>query len=254
MSRVIARATVEFLIFNVQKDHGMALSPNITSFSGANGSIFTVDGESVEAENANRSWSLTEPDANTLEFSVHSGDYWSSGSWSDLTNDGGANRSEIQFSPTYSAGTQINISETLTIQPGPTNTASFLALNQLHSTTQSPPAPFSLQLDQSDHLEVILQSPSTQWNRVYLSPNPIVRGQPMDLNFQLNMDPSGNGYVGVWLDGVQIVNYHGAVGATGAQYYWKEGIYRGPAAEAITADFSNVQITTPLMPVPQTHR
>jgi hypothetical protein len=67
----------------------------------------------------------------------------------------------------------------------------------------------------------------------------------MDLNFQLNMNPNGNGYVGVWLDGAQIVNYHGAVGAAGAEYYWKEGIYRGGGAtEAITADFSNVQITT----------
>ena len=227
---------------------------NITSFSGANGSHFTVNGESVQAENANQSWSLTEPNANTLQFSVHSGDNWTSGSWSDAVNDGGANRSEIQFSPTYSAGTQINISETLTVQPGPTNTASFLALNQLHSTTQSPPAPFYLGLDTSDHLEVILQSPNTSWDRVYRSPNPIVRGQAMDLNFQLNMGPSGSGYVGVWLDGTQIVNYHGAVGATGSEYYWKEGIYRGPAAETITADFSNVQITTLPMPFPQSDR
>src|ERR1700738_337380 len=96
------------------KGYGMA---NITSFSGANGSHFTVNGESVQAENANQSWSLTEPNANTLQFSVHSGDNWTSGSWSDAVNDGGANRSEIQFSPTYSAGTQINISETLTVQP-----------------------------------------------------------------------------------------------------------------------------------------
>jgi hypothetical protein len=232
---------LEFLIINVQEGHGMA---NITSFSAASGSQFTVDGQSVEAANANKSWSLTEPDANTLQFSVHSGDNWSTSGWSDATNDRGANRSEIEFSQKYAAGTQINVSEQLTIQPGPTNTASFLDLNQLHSTTQSPPSPFTLQLDKSDHLEVVLQSPNNSYNLVYRSPDPIVRGQPMNLNFQLNMNPNGNGYVGVWLDGNQIVNYHGAVGATGSEYYWKEGIYRGSAAETMTADFSNVQITT----------
>jgi hypothetical protein len=68
------------------------------------------------------------------------------------------------------------------------------------------------------------------------------------------MGPSGNGYVGVWLDGTQILNYHGAVGATGSQYYWKEGIYRGPAAETITADFSNVQITNRPLRFPEPHR
>jgi Polysaccharide lyase len=229
---------------------GVTVVPNTTSFSGANGSRIMVGGIAASVQNANQPWSLTEPDANTLQFSVHSGDHWSTSGWSDLTNDAGAERSEIEFSPTYAVGTQINVSEQLTVQPGPTNTASFLVLNQLHATTQSPPSPFTLQLNKSDHLEVVLQSPNNSYNLVYRSPNPIVRGRTMDLNFQLNMDPSGNGYVDVWLDGVQIVNYHGAVGAAGAEYYWKEGIYRGAAAETITADFSNVQITTAPMLFP----
>jgi hypothetical protein len=38
---------------------GAMVVPNITSFSDANGSRFTVDGQSVEAENANQPWSLT---------------------------------------------------------------------------------------------------------------------------------------------------------------------------------------------------
>jgi hypothetical protein len=232
---------------------GVTIVPNVNSFSGANGSTITVNGYTAGVQNANQTWSLTQVDANTLRFSVRSGDHWSTAGWSDLTNDKGANRSEIEFSPKYAAGTQINISEQLTIQPGPTNTASFLDLNQLHASTQSPPSPFTLQLDQSDHLAVILQSPHNSYNLVYRSPDPIVRGQAMNLNFELNMNPNGHGYVGVWLDGTQIVNYHGAVGATGAQYYWKEGIYRGSAAETITADFSNVQITTPQVSFPQSH-
>ncbi|UPK02263.1 heparin lyase I family protein [Bradyrhizobium sp. 170] len=228
---------------------GATVAPNINSFSGANGSIFTVDGYSAQAQNANQPWSLTQLNANTLQFSVRSGDRWSVGGYSD----NGANRSEIQFSPLYAAGTQINLSETITIQPGPTNTASWLCLTQLHATTNVAPtyAPFSVGLDRSDHLVVILQHPNqSSDNLVYRSPIPIVRGQPMDLDFQVNMGPSGGGYVGVWLDGTQIVNYHGPVGATNSEYYWKVGVYRGSAAETLTADFSNVQITTGPQAVP----
>jgi hypothetical protein len=236
---------------------GATVAPNITSFSGANGSIFTVDGYSAQAQNANRPWSLTKPNANTLQFSVRSGDHWSVGSYSDLTMNGGANRSEIQFSPLYAEGTQINMSETITVHPGPTNTASWLVLTQLHATTNVAPtySPFVVGLDTSDHLVVILQSPNQSWNNlVYRSPNPIVRGQPMNLNFQLIMGPSGGGYVGVWLDGAQIVNYHGPVGATNSEYYWKIGVYRGPATETIVVDYQGLQITTPSKSSPQPHR
>ncbi|MCK1511739.1 hypothetical protein IVB22_03980 [Bradyrhizobium sp. 190] len=137
---------------------GATGAPNITSFSGANGARFTVDGIGAQAQNANQPWSLTQRDANTLQFSVRSGDRWSVGNYSD----NGANRSEIQFSPLYAAGTQINMSETITIQPGPTNTASWLRLTQLHATTNVAPtyAPFSVGLDGSDHLVVILQHPN----------------------------------------------------------------------------------------------
>ena len=46
---------------------------NITSFSGGNGASVTADGMSAQVENANRSYSLTEPDSNTLRFEVQSG-------------------------------------------------------------------------------------------------------------------------------------------------------------------------------------
>ncbi|WP_035663540.1 hypothetical protein, partial [Bradyrhizobium sp. Ec3.3] len=110
----------------------MTTSPDITSFSATNMSHFMVDGDTVEAQNANQPWSLTNPDPNTLQFQVRSGDYWSTSGWSDLTNDGGANRSEIEF-PHVNAGTQINVSYGLTVQPGPVNNASFFELGHLDS-------------------------------------------------------------------------------------------------------------------------
>ena len=63
------------LCFN--KDDGMATTQsNITSFSGANSATVTVDGLNALVENANQSYSLTEPDSNTLRFEVRPGDHF----------------------------------------------------------------------------------------------------------------------------------------------------------------------------------
>jgi Polysaccharide lyase len=248
MWRVIACAAVEFPVFNVQKDHGMA---NITSFSAASGSLITVDGLAAYTQNANKSWSVTEPDSNTLQFSVHSGDHWSTNGWSDLTNDGGAERSEVSFNQLYSQGTQINVGYQLTVEPGSPNTASWFCLNQLHATTEGPP-PFFVGMD-GEHMQIGYNTKSGGMTVLWKDPNPIQRGHAYDMNVQLKMDPSGNGFIEVWRDGVQVVNYHGATGVAGAQYYWKEGIYRGPTtAETQTVDFSNLSITTGSAPAPAT--
>jgi hypothetical protein len=41
------------------------------------------------------------------------------------------------------------------------------------------------------------------------------------MNVQVNFDPDGNGYLNVWRDGVQIVNYQGAIEFAGATCYLK---------------------------------
>jgi hypothetical protein len=215
----------------------------IENFNAASGSRFKVDGREVSAQNGNKSWSLKNPDDHTLTFEVHHGDVWSTSGWDDSAN----NRSEIEFSQRWSAGTTITVTELLTVLPGPVSTAGHLDLNQLHTTDpQSPPCPFTLQIEENtDRLQVILQSPSNGWNRVYHASQPVVRGKVMDFKFEMNMNPSGNGFVKVWLDGSQIVDYRGAVGANSPQqYYWKQGIYRKNSSETISAIFSNVHITS----------
>jgi hypothetical protein len=237
----------------IKKDHGMA-SSTITSFSGTNGSKIALDGTTAIVQNANQPWSLTEPNSDTLQFSVEPGDHWSTSGWSDLTDDNGAERSEIAISPNYSAGTEVNISYGLTVEPGSTNTASWLVLNQMHATTEGSP-PFGIYMD-GEHMEIVVryQTPGTSTVHeavVYRDPNPIQRGQTYNMNIQVDFDPSGNGFLNVYRDGTQIVNYKGALGIPGAQYYWKEGIYRAAASETLTADYSNLQITTgaPTTPV-----
>ena len=44
------------------------------------------------------------------------------------------------------------------------------------------------------------------------------------MNVQVKFDANGNGFLEVWRDGVQIVDYHGAIGSGGAETYWKEGV------------------------------
>jgi hypothetical protein len=235
---------------------GVTVVPNITSFSGANGSSITIDGMSAGVNNANQPWSLTEPDNHTLRFEVRVGDYWSTSGWSDLINDGGAGRSEIGLSPTYAPGTQVNVSYQLTVEPGAANTADWLLLNQMHATTQGPP-PFAVEMD-GEHMQVVLryQKPGqTSATEVvaWRDPNPIQRGHAYAMNIQVNFDPNGNGYLNVWRDGAQIVKYQGAIGMAGASYYWKEGIYRShTASETMAADYSNLNITTGAATAPTT--
>ncbi|MCK1636934.1 heparin lyase I family protein [Bradyrhizobium sp. 157] len=236
---------------------GVTVVPNITSFSGANGANIRIDGTSAGVQNANQPWSLTKPDSHTLRFEVRPGDHWSTAGWSDLINNGGAERSEVSFSPNYAPGTQVNVSYQLTVEPGAANTAAWLLLNQMHATTQGPP-PFAVEMA-GERMQVVLRyktSGMSSYKEVvaYRDPNPIQRGHAYDMNVQMNFDPNGNGYLNVWRDGVQIVKYQGAIGMAGASYYWKAGIYRAAAPETIVVDYRDLQITTPPMPFPQPHR
>jgi polysaccharide lyase-like protein len=214
----------------------------VTGFNPANGSRFQVGGKEVAAQNGNKSWSVTNPDKYTLRFEVRSGDVWASSGYNDSAN----NRSELEFTQRSNAGTKVTLSETLTLEPGPVSTASFFNFNQLHTTDpQSPPCPITFQLTPGDFMEIVVQWPGTDWHRVYRSPQPVARGKPMAVKFEAMMDADGSdGYLKVWLDGSQIVDYRGKIGANSPQqYYWKCGIYRKKAAETTAATYRNVAVT-----------
>ncbi|WP_198026662.1 heparin lyase I family protein, partial [Bradyrhizobium sp. ARR65] len=215
--------------------------PNITSFSSANGATVTVDGMNAQVENASRSYSLTEPDSNTLRFEVQSGDAWPN----DVRNGNTSERSEIDMIPTYSPNTQINVSYGFTLEPGAANTASWMVLGQIHNTILggSPPVAVAMY---GEHMVVIARGPSGAENDVYTDPNPIQRGHQYQMNMQVDFGSNGNGTLKVWRDGVEIVNYSGPLGSgtSNESYYWKEGVYRAPATETVAADYSNLQITT----------
>ncbi len=225
---------------------------SITNFAPANGSNISIDGASARVQNANKSWSLNLIDPYTLQFGVHHLDNWVNGGYSDAVNDGGAERSEVAVLANYASLTQITVSYLLTVLPGPANTAAFMLINQFHETSNNiGPPPFAIYLN-GENMDVAyryLKPGQTSPTAVaaYHDPNPFVRGRAYAMKIQVKFDGTGAaGYLNVWRDGIQIVNYKGPIGYDNSQtYYWKNGVYRAPAVETQTVNFGNLHITSP---------
>jgi Polysaccharide lyase len=210
----------------------------------ANGSTIRIDNNVYTVENANHIWSLTQPDADTLRFELRSGDHFSSSYWTDPST---SERDEVASATDYPAGTQINLSYDFMVEPGATDTANgpgkWTVLGQMHERNVSNSLPFSVALVNGDHMAIDIWNPNSSDKYVYTDPNPIQRGHYYSMDIQLKTDPNGNGFLEVWRDGVQIVDYHGSIG-TGAAIYWKQGIYRSSAPETMAVHFRRLKITT----------
>ena len=211
---------------------------NITSFSPTNGSTIAVDNTAYTVENANHSWSLTEPNADTLRFEVRSGDRFTSSYWTDPTT---SERTEVAGSTKFAVGTQINLSYEFMIEPGAADTASWTVLGQMHEYNVAKSPPLAIELVNGDRMAINIGTSDSKY--LYIDPNPIQRGHYYSMNIQVKFDNNGNGFLEVWRDGVQIVDYHGSIG-TGAATYWKEGIYRSEASETMAVNYRNLDITT----------
>src|SRR5262249_2257496 len=211
----------------------MTVTPDIASFSSADNSHIYVDGSSYWTEAVNPAYSITSPDTHTLRFEVHKGDVW--GGFS-------GERAEIAGWALYSPGTTIKVSYNFAFEPGVANPLgigsdpSWVVVGQFHSdsnTTTPQPVhpPFAIFMS-GKHMEVNIASAATGSTvetdtTLYLDPNPIQRGHYYAITIEANFQNNANGFLEVWRDGTEIVNYHGAIGY-GQSVYWKEGIYRSP--------------------------
>ena len=85
---------------------------------------------------------------------------------------------------------------------------------------------------------------------LYVSPTPIVRGQYYDMQVEASLQNNANGFLEIWINGSEVVNYHGPLGYGGGNY-WKEGVYLGWSSnQTITADYANTVVTdTPGAPL-----
>jgi hypothetical protein len=219
------------------RDHSAEIAPPFP----ANESTISIDNSVYTSQNASQSWSLSSPDADTLRFELHSGDHWSSSSWTDPAT---AERDEISGQTVYPPGTQINIAYDFMVEPGQTNSASgpgrFLVLGQMHEHNVPKSPPFAVELVNGDHMAIDIGTGNPVY--LYKDPSPIVRGHYYSMNIQAKFAKDGDGFLEVWRDGANIVDYHGSIG-TGAGTYWKQGIYRSSAKESIAVNFRRLKIT-----------
>jgi hypothetical protein len=71
----------------------------------------------------------------------------------------------------------------------------------------------------------------------------IVRGQWYDIKIRANVSNTGaGGYLYVWVDGTQVVNYSGLLGY-GYDTYWLFDIYRESEPQDTAAQFRNMTVS-----------
>jgi hypothetical protein len=140
------------------------------------------------------------------------------------------------------------------IEPGAANTDTWTILGQFHNTDIAPKAPnppfgFALYGEKLyPFIYYMLPGQTTNTNLTFTG-IPIQRGQYDSIQIEANFSNTANGFVQVWVNGTEVVNYHGPVGY-GQSVYWKEGIYRDGGEPTLTntmslaVDYNNLQITT----------
>lgn len=224
----------------------------ITSFSGANDSTIVIGGISAQVQNANQSWSLTSPDSHTLRFEVHPGDHWSNSGWSDLLNNDGAERSEIELEPRFESGTIVSVSYSFMIETGAKNTSPWLVVGQFRQTNANGPPPFAVAMT-GEHMQIIIRNVPSIAFVAYRDPNPIQRGRYYSMRIQVKFGDKKNGALSVWRDDVPLISYQGSIGYGRSEtYYWKEGIYRARGCTAsIAAYYQDLQVAAARPALPQ---
>jgi Ca2+-binding RTX toxin-like protein len=172
----------------------------------------------------------------TYRFEVRDGDQFTSTRFSDVA---GSERSEISQSLRQSISGAANYTSakwSFMIESGAANTAKWMSLGQFHSGMNKS-GPFDFGLRGDDKLSFVIRSGSGE-KEIELPAN-VQRGHWYDIKVDLHFGPSGGGYVKVWLDGQQVVNYSGAVGYTDqSTTHWNMGIYRSSPAGGETIAYN----------------
>jgi hypothetical protein len=82
---------------------------------------------------------------------------------------------------------------------------------------------------------------AAKYGAVYRDDSPIVRGQYYALDIHVRFGDLNNGVLSVRRDGIEVADYHGAIGfGAGQTYYWKAGVYRAAAAEPIAVVYQHL--------------
>ena len=116
----------------------------------------------------------------------------------------------------------------MNVEPGAVNNVDWLSVAQMHEESG---IPFSISIV-GDKMKVIVNINESFEQVVYSDSNSIVRGHPYDIQIQANFATDSTGFLKIWRDGVQIVDYHGQLGTDTGGQYLKLGVYEGYPSEA----------------------
>ncbi|MCC8968856.1 hypothetical protein H8A95_43005, partial [Bradyrhizobium sp. Pear76] len=184
----------------------MDTTGTITSFSSTPMTRFSIGGDVYGVQDASTSYSLTNPDPQTLRFQVQQGDH----AWYD---DSSVDRSEVSGAGNIPGGTPLNLNYQFMVEAnGPngsfTNTADgWFIVGQMHNDDNSSGVgtspPFAIQLV-GDHLQVVAryvqpgQDPSNgagnvQTLTLWTDPNPIQTGVYNNIQIQADVSNTGGG-------------------------------------------------------------
>lgn len=226
------------------------------------------ESEDSDLANAGKSWSYSTPSAGVQRFEVRGGDYYDNPNTGPAEDDQaeGKNRSEVVSQKHMQNGRLFTVEFDFMVESGAANTADWLILAQFHQTSDldangnsldasaSPPLALSMygekmqiQARTSSDANLTGTPPEIAlgpYASAYEDPNPITRDQWYTIRFEVVFDHTGNGGLRVYRDGVELVNYTGALGYNDAVGpYLAMGVYRAMANESTAAQYRNISVT-----------
>jgi Polysaccharide lyase len=175
-------------------------------------------------------WSFTSLDNNELRFEVRPGDrlYNPETGYQDPPT---AERSEISFpSHRWANGTDVTLEYEFYIPSGFDFDTRWCTVGQMHSDNPSSP-PFELAFRRGSGLNQLLmvrrvgKSNSPQEHEYAITSGPIRRDVWHKIRLSTKMGE--NGYMRVWFNGDQMLDFEGTVGYDDqTNWYWRMGVYR----------------------------
>lgn len=184
----------------------------------------TVNGNIFQAECGPNPESIRRSDeADIVRFQMIAGNGW----YNDAAS--GDQRTELDgYKQSFQVGVPFWTAYVLHIEPGPRMTSDWIVLGQIPGL-----------------MGHFVKNMIMTWSAAgrTLHSERIVQGKDYQFVEKVIVDPA-NGYYGSWLNGKQVVDYHGPMGVAGKTYYPKFGIYRGAAPETMTVRYANYKFGT----------
>ena len=231
--------------------------PDVVNFQSTSDTAgMTLDGWAVVPRNANKTWSIQNPDTQTLRLELHSGDQWIG----DIQANRASERTMVDAGSggLFPPDTTTTVAFNWTVPAGSANTADVLYFqwhnDDITNGFGSTSPPFEIDLCNTnngcggggDYMHVFIgwlaaqdalaggahflfhttSANGTQlsYGWLYNDAKLIMRGHTYQMIVQSKFDVT-NGFLKIWRDGVQIVNYTGPMGF-GQGTYWGSQIYR----------------------------